>query len=369
MTSTMANHWAQKGWTLTLLTFDDDSTPPFYELDSRIRLIPLGIYRSSSGFPAKIVNNLKRIYMLRRAIRDSRPEVVISFSYLVNILVLLSTRGLALPLIISDHNDPLMNPIIKPWRLLHKWAYNFRVRIVVQTERALAALPARLREKTIVIPNPVPPIRMPRNLQAEIKLPNPTVVSLGKFYHQKGYDLLLMAFAMLKDSHPDWSLTIIGDGPLRRRLESLRDELGLVGRVHFRDPVSSTHIVLQQADLFVMPSRWEGWPTILLEALSCGIPVIAADCRCGPREIIRDGVDGVLVPPEDVEALANAMGRLISDESERNRLASRAAEVKERFALDNVMGKWEELLSSVSKNETPAPTSLFSATDYSSHRS
>ena len=109
-----------------------------------------------------------------------------------------------------------------------------------------------------------------------------SIVAMGHFYRQKGFDLLLEAFARLKERNPEWTLTILGDGSLRPYLEALRDELRLNGRVHLPGQVKNPLLVLQQADLFIMPSRWEGWSNSLVEAMSCGLPVIAADCRCGP---------------------------------------------------------------------------------------
>ncbi len=344
--SIMANYWAEKNWLVTLLTFDDGSTPPFYDLDSRIRLIPLSICQTSSNLLAAIWNNLKRIYVLRRAIRDSKPDVVISFLSSLNSLVLLATRGLGVTVVVSERSDPKMSPAGMVWRWLRRWTYTFETQIIVQTERSKACFSPAVQARTTVIPNPVTPVPNPGTISPELLLEKPSIVAMGRFYPQKGLDLLLKAFALLKNRYPEWKVTILGDGPLRSDLESLRDSLGLEDRVHLPGRVKHPHNVLKQADLFVMPSRWEGWGNALAEAMACGLPVIATTC-IGPSEIVRDGVDGVLIPPEDVEALAAEMNRLMSDESERNRLTSRAVEVKERFALDKVMGKWEELLMTV----------------------
>ena len=342
--SIMANYWAQKGWEVTLLTFDDGSTPPFYDLDARIHLIPLGIYQSSSNPLAAIGNNLKRIAVLRRAVRDSEPDMVISFTSFVNILVLFATRGLGVPVVASERNDPLTSPIRSVWAWLRRWTYTFEAQIIVQTDRAKECFSPAFQAKTTVIPNPITPLQFSGTTSPELTLDKPSIIAMGRFYPQKGFDLLLRAFAELKDQYPDWTVTILGDGPLRPNLEALRDALRLEDRVHLPGRVKHPHRVLMQADLFVLSSRSEGWPMALAEAMSCGLPVIATDCRCGPREMIQDGVDGVLVPPEDVEGLATAMDQLMSDESERKRLASCAVEINERYRLDKVMGMWDRLL-------------------------
>lgn len=346
----MANYWVQKNWEVTLFTLDDGSTPPFFELDGRVRLKPLGIYQISSNPLGKLWNNLKRIRVLRQAIGESRPDVVISFLYLVNVLVLLATRGMDVPVIVSERSYPAMAPVAFVWDCMRRWAYRFTDQLVTQTERAKRCFSPRIQAKTTIIPNPAPTPNLEGMTSQELLPRRPAVVALGNFYPHKGFDLLLEAFARIQDLHPDWSVTIFGDGPLRPELESLRTQLGLESCVHLPGLVKNPYKVLCQADLFVLSSRWEGWGNSLSEAMSYGVPVIATDCPVGPREIVRDGIDGVLVPPEDPEALAEVMSRLMSDKSERKRLASRAVEITDRFALDKVMGKWEELLNRVMHN-------------------
>jgi glycosyltransferase involved in cell wall biosynthesis len=142
-------------------------------------------------------------------------------------------------------------------------------------------------------------------------------------------------------------LTILGEGELRTELESLRNSLGLSERVHLPGVVKNPYEVLLQADIFVMSSRFEGFGNVLIEAMACGVPVISTDCPSGPNEIIRDGVDGILVPNQDVDALAAAMDRLMSDEKERKRLSVGGIEAVERFSLEKIMGMWEKLLAQV----------------------
>jgi glycosyltransferase involved in cell wall biosynthesis len=344
--SVMANYWAAKGWNVTLLTLDDGLEPPFYDLDSKIRFIPLGIAGDSPNLIVGLWNNLKRVYVLRRAIYNSQPKVVLSFLDKTNVLTLLAARMLGVPVVVSERIDPEMYSIGNAWNKLRRWTYPIAERVVVQTERARAYFPRKVQTDIKIIPNPI--VSLPQEKTSSNKLPTKSsIIAIGRFDRQKGFDLLLQAFARLKDQHPKWNLTILGEGPLRAELESLRHELGLTDRVHLPGLVQNPYELLNQANLFVLSSRFEGFPNSLCEAMASGLPVIATDCPSGPREIIRDGVDGLLIPPEDVEALAKAMDRLMSDEPERKRLASRAVEITERFGLEKVMGMWEELVKAL----------------------
>jgi glycosyltransferase involved in cell wall biosynthesis len=175
------------------------------------------------------------------------------------------------------------------------------------------------------------------------------ITAMGRLTYQKGFDLLLQAFKKIADAHPHWQLMILGEGALRKDLERQRDELGLTKRVRFSGLVDNPFPILQGSSLFVMASRYEGFPCALLEAMACGLPVVYTDCPSGPSEIIREGIDGLLVPNGDVAALGNAMDRLMSDAGERQRLAARAPEVLERFGSDKIISQWESLFVGILK--------------------
>ncbi|MBE9168000.1 glycosyltransferase family 4 protein [Pleurocapsales cyanobacterium LEGE 06147] len=348
--SIMANYWTAKGWKITLLSFVDRRIPPFYDLDSRIDYIPLGIAAESPNPIIAIWNNWKRIRRLRTAIDESKPDAAISFLSTTNAIALLATRGLKIPTIVSERTDPTRYFIGKIWEQLRQWTYLFADRIVVQTRRTLDYFPSQLQARACIIPNPV--LEPPRaNNSSDKIIGDRSLIAMGRLEYQKGFDLLLQAFAKLKDRYPEWTLTILGEGTLRQELESLCNQLELTDRVHLLGRRKNPYKFLKQAKLFVMSSRFEGFPNALCEAMACGLPVISTDCPTGPREIIRNGVDGILVPNEDVSALAAVMERLMSDEAERKRLATRAPEVTERFSLEKVMGMWEELLDQVVKKK------------------
>lgn len=348
--SVMANYWADKDWGITLVTLDS-VTSDFYKLHPDIKRIAMGLMGESSNPLIAIKNNLIRIVRLRHEIRSSKPDAIISFMDRMNVLTLLATRGLGLNVIISERVDPTYYHIGKLWSLLRRVTYPWANMLVAQTDKIGGWIEKHIAPKKVaVIPNP---ISYPDEKKySEIPLisligetkPVHFIVAMGRLTPQKGFDLLLKAFAKVARSNPEWKLIIFGEGKERDALLQLADRLGIAKSVFLPGIVKNPMTFLRQADLFVMSSRYEGFPNALLEAMACGLPVVSFDCPSGPREIISDGVDGVLAPPENVDALSETISRLISDERERKRLAARATEVLERFGLEKVMGMWEDII-------------------------
>jgi GalNAc-alpha-(1->4)-GalNAc-alpha-(1->3)-diNAcBac-PP-undecaprenol alpha-1,4-N-acetyl-D-galactosaminyltransferase len=165
--------------------------------------------------------------------------------------------------------------------------------------------------------------------------------------HQKGFDLLIEAFARLTPKYPGWELRIIGEGTDRAALERLATERGVALRVRFCGWLNDPQPVLAGSELFVLSSRWEGFPNALLEAMACGVPAVSFDCDSGPSEIIRDRVDGLLVPPDDVSALASALDHLMDDAALRREMGDRAREVVTRFSCARFFAQWDNVVRGV----------------------
>jgi glycosyltransferase involved in cell wall biosynthesis len=342
--SVLAGAWAERGEQVTLITFDD-AEEPAYPLHPLVALRSLRVPNALARNPFHaLYRNVRRVWLLRRCIRQSRPNVVISFLDFPSIVTLLATRGLGVPVIVSERANPAFDDLKTTWRVLRRFMYPSAAALVCQTSAMVALLQQKIKVAGYAIPNAVelPATANPgaaKGGDANAR----TTVAMGRLVPQKGFDLLLEAFARIAARHPEWSIKVLGKGPLKGKLEAQAESLGLKNRVSFVGVVSDPFPVLRAADLFVFPSRFEGFGNALAEAMACGLPVISFDCPAGPSDIIRNEVDGVLVPPDDVAGLANAMDRLMSDAAQREKLARRAPEVLTRFSLERVLTMWDKL--------------------------
>lgn len=363
--SNMANYWVRKGWPVTVLTNCHGPEAPCYRLDSHVVHHDMRCRNLRQSKPnAGALRGLKEIFddcspverrtlipelgfisALRDAIIDTRPQFVVSFINLTNNRVLLATRGLCLPVIVSERDDPYRDPIPEGAAQLRRRLYPMATYLVAQTEEAADYFAAEVGDRRRVIPNPVlqPELPDPGNGASAPKAGR-ILVGMGRLVVEKGFTLLLRAFSKLAGKHPSWSLQIWGEGPHRGDLERLSRDLNMSDRVRLPGFTNHPSEVLRRADLFAMSSLIEGFPNALCEAMACGLPVVSFNCSSGIREIIRDGVDGLLVRAADPSALAVALDRLMDDEEERRRLAGKALEITERFGVDKTMARWEQLM-------------------------
>ncbi|MFC4061214.1 glycosyltransferase family 4 protein [Planomonospora corallina] len=191
------------------------------------------------------------------------------------------------------------------------------------------------------IPNAVPDLTGRRPSTHESRI----VVAAGRLTAQKGFDLLIRAFAHVAREHPDWRLRIYGSGVKKAELGALIDKLGVGEHVALMGRTDHLPDRLAEASLYVLSSRFEGLPMVMIEAMAHGLPVVAFDCPTGPAEVLTDEVDGVLVPPGDVDALARGIGRLIRDGDLRRRMGAAARQAVREYAPDAVMPLWEDLFA------------------------
>jgi glycosyltransferase involved in cell wall biosynthesis len=222
--------------------------------------------------------------------------------------------------------------------------------VVVLTESDRREYRAALGDATriVAIPNPVPALG-----GGVSDVSRPVVVAVGRLTAQKGFDRLIDVFADVTREAPDWTLHICGRGRDRRALQARIAKRGLAGKVILRGAVRDIGHELEQASLFVLSSRWEGFPMVLVEAMSKGLPIVSFDCRTGPADIVDHGRTGLLVPNGDRKALAGAMLELMRDPSRRRRFSAAAVERAEQFSPARIGARWEELLTELRAADQP----------------
>lgn len=325
----------ERGHDVTLFAFDSPGDPVYHAFDPRVRLVRLALPPARGGLLV-----LRRALALRRALLAARPALVLSFLTKINITTLLATTGTGLPVIVSERNNPLAQQASRYWNRAAALLYPRAAAIVIQTGASRRALPADVRSRAIVIPNPVPPVaRAPRPITP------PVLAAVGRLEHQKGFDLLLRAFAAIAGDCPEWQLVIWGEGPLRAALTAQIHSLGLADRARLAGLSTAPGAWLGAATAFVLSSRYEGFPNALAEAMAAGLPVAAFACDFGPADLIDDGADGLLVAGGDVAALAGAMRRLATDPALRSRLGASAQSSMRRFESDIVLAAWRNLVA------------------------
>ena len=324
----LANHWAtQKKWEIALLTYEKAGTASFYALDKDVHL--LQSHTLGKGF-FKI---LKRIFSLRRAIHSFSPECIVSFLDVHNITVLLSTLGSSLPVIVSERTNPMAAPIGFFKKMVRNLTYRWADKIIVQTKRIERSLPSALSDKTQVIPNPVMPYKKHSALKEK------TVIAAGRLSEEKDFQTLIEAFAQTKQS---WKLVIWGEGSERENLEQLICEMKLTHRVSLPGRTKNIAEEMAKGSIFVLSSKFEGMPNALAEAMSLGLSVISTDCPTGPRELITDGEDGLLVPVGDVGCLADALNDLMENEELRKSLGQAAIQKMKQYDIEIISQMWEK---------------------------
>lgn len=337
--SDMANYWADKGWEVTLATWSGPDVRDFYPLAPNVRRVWLDVYSPNDSPLAKIRSNIARIAKFRRVLRASRPSAVLSFIEVSNVLTILAALGMDVRVVVAERTNPSLNlRVARFWRTLRQVTYWAADEVIAQTHDAARWIERKCGVRVVVIPNS---LRVLPSVECERE---PLIIAVGRLSKEKGFDLLIRAFARIAPEFQNWRLAIIGEGEERSPLLELRDQLGLMDRVELVGQVQDVETWMARAGLLVHPSRREGFPNVVLEAMGMGAAVICTDCRSGPAELIQDGIDGRLVPVDDLDTLAHVMSELMTRRDLRDRLGQKALNVRQQYAQGVIMDRWESCL-------------------------
>ncbi|HYD93801.1 MAG TPA: glycosyltransferase family 4 protein [Noviherbaspirillum sp.] len=349
VTATLASHWADKGWDVTIVSVSAGGHDE-YEVAPGVRRIALDMAGKSSSMIAAVRANLRRARALREVLLQLRPDVAIAVESSASILLSLAARRLHVVTIGSEHSFPPFTPLTAVWNRLRRRAYGKLDAVVALTRECADWLRENTSARRIpVIPNPAGWPLVPHVPVVEPSLlcgrGRRILLAAGRLSPEKNVGMLIEAFAALAAHHPEWDLVIAGEGGERAVLERQVRAASLEQRILFAGRVGNLGDWYGRADLYAMTSRFEGFPNTLVEALAHGVPAVSIDCKTGPRDIIRHGVDGFLVPPDDMRGLQRALALLLGDADLRARLGGRATDARTRFSLEKVSALWEDLFN------------------------
>lgn len=331
-----------RGHRVTLVTFDDGSTDR-HHIDEGVGRVALNLNSNARGPIGKLRQIRRRHRAITNAISDLSPDVVISFCDRTNIDVLLASGRTSPPVIVSERSDPARQSLGPFWNAVRKRVYPHAAAVVALTEPSATFLRPFSRHVAVISSAINPPTVMSqRGPACDRKL----IVGAGRLEHEKGFDRLLESFAHSTSDQRSWRLVIYGEGSLRDSLVQQANTLGIAERVEMPGWVRPLSDSLSQATLFCLPSRYEGFPSVLLEAMSMGVPSISVDCESGPRVIIDHGRNGLLVEPS-VEGLGEGIKRLIDHPAEREKLGQAGTGIVQQFSWDEMVSCYESLLYQV----------------------
>ena len=336
MTATIANALAEQGHEVTILSLWDPAS--CFALNPAVRHEALFTERPS----------FKRAYAatvagIRRHLKEHRIDILVQVDTMLSLFALPAALGLGVRHIAWEHChfDEDLGRRARRWA--RQLAAHYCAHVVVLTERDrtrwLEAL--KPRSSVVCIPNPLPFV-LPAQPAPRI---SKTVLAVGRLVHTKGFDVLLNAWALVTQRMPDWKLMIVGEGEERHALEALRERLGICHNVELPGAFSDITKAYEQASIFCLSSRYEGFGLVLIEAMAFGLPIVSTACETGPRELLEDKRDAILVAVDDHQALAGALLRLISDHAEADRLAQVASMKAKLFSNERITEEWDVLLS------------------------
>lgn len=289
-----------------------------------------------------------RLRMLRELFARERPQRVLALLSRTNIVCCYAAWDLPIHVVVSERNDPWRQKLRGLWPRLRRVYYRRADVVTANTEGVLEALrQLGTWQRLELLPNPLPAgTGDPADAVAEGPRQR-EVLAVARLVPQKGLDLLIRAWGRLRDDprFHDWRLVLVGDGPERQALAALAAREGVSERVRFEGFQPNPGRYLARASIFVLPSRYEGMPNALLEAMAAALPVVVTDASPGPLEMVDPELTGLVVPRENVEALAASLARLLADPELRQRLGTAAAELLHSLSWEVVESHWRSVLA------------------------
>lgn len=342
VTAILANKLIDKGCSVHIHTLVTDES--FYNLNSAIIQTSDGISVNRKNKASLLLSEslgfIKSFFSVFGLIKKEKFDIVISFFIETDVIVYLCRLfGCKFTEVHSERNDPWQRS--KTFRNVRCHIYKKCDKLICQSNAVSEYFDFVPAEKKFVISNPIDKERIPEKINNHSK----RIVSVARLFEQKNYPLLINSFSLVCEDYPGYTLNIYGDGVLHNQLQELISELNINDRVFLHGAKKNVMELIADAELFVMSSDYEGFPNALLEAMAIGIPVISTDFKTGiARELIKDN-NGMVVPVNDVNAMAEAIRKMLSDYEKLLEMGKCNREKCKRFYTDKIIDEWIDALS------------------------
>lgn len=316
---------------VVIITLSKDE--PFYKLNDSITIKQLGVLNSGKNPLKSILSNLVLIYKITSLIRSLKINSLICFMTTSNVLGILSGKLLSnIKVTISERANPKFEDV-GYWNFLRRKTYKLADRLVVQSDEISNYFKSFIDERKIsIIPNPIKIVDSNKNNKEKI------ILTVGRIDRNKNQEQIIRSFAKIKNDQ--WKLIVCGDGPLMSELIDLTRKLNIQNKVEFTGIVKNIEDYYERAAVFAFSSLSEGFPNVLLEAMNYGCACISTDCPSGPSMLIKNNVNGFLIPLADEISYTNHLQKLIDDEKTRNIFVSNAKNSLENYSLNKVADQW-----------------------------
>jgi len=332
----LINHLSEKGYDIGLITFNPGSA---YNINNNVRRIDLHKGRFKNHTLRSFLNLFK--YYRKN---ENRPDIMVSFITQINLIAILIAKIYKIPVIGSEHNSHLRSqrPVYIT-KYTRDFVYPLANYITVLTAFDIEFY-SKKKVNVVVMPNPC----TFEPLQETVENRDKVILAVGNLdrFHHKGFDNLIDIAAMAIKEHPDWVLKIVGGGEKgTQHLKEKAAKMQIENQVVFAGFQNNVSEIMKGSEIFILSSRFEGLPMVLLEAMSQGMTCIAYDCKTGPSDIITDGENGLLIEDQNMEKMIQGLHRLMNKPELRYKLAQAGVSSLEKFSMATVISKWEKLFN------------------------
>ncbi|MCH5258178.1 MAG: glycosyltransferase [Lachnospiraceae bacterium] len=340
----LAEFFQREGYRVTMVTQYRYPEEEEYILPSGIQRV-ISDLNSTELSNSRIVNFYRRVCKLHRIWKTEQPDMVLACIGKNNFMAIVTTMFTKTRPVVSVVGEAKEE---YPGRLMHGLAnflFPHAAGIVLQTERSKYFFNKKIQRKAVILPNSLNPVFIKPRYEG---VRDQRIVAVGRLDANKNHEMMIRAFAALKDKYPEYTLTIYGEGELRPFLEDLANRLGVSERVFLPGVIPDVAVRIERAALFLLTSYSEGVSNALIEALASGLPVISTDVPSGGTvELITDGVNGLIIPAGDLPALEESMDKLLGDSAYADSLGREAAKIQKRLAPERVNHLWKEYFNEI----------------------